>query len=85
MAADAEDVTAGDTITVEAVSDGDLSYQWYECANAEKQGAVKLAGANTNTLTIPENAAEGEHFYFVRITVDGLAATDSDVITVNVI
>ena len=85
LAADADDVTAGDTITVEAVSDGDLSYQWYECANAEKQGAVKLAGANTNTLTIPENAAEGEHFYFVRVTVDGLAATDSGVITVNVI
>ena len=78
------DLAAGEEISVSAVSDGEISYQWYECNDTEKNGAVKIAGANTNTLTIPEDVEDGTHYYFVRVTVDGLASTDSAVFTVNI-
>lgn len=78
------DAAAGDEISVNAVSEGKLTYQWYECENAEKQGAVKIANANSDTLTIPEDAEIGTHYYFVKVTVDGLASTYSAVFTVNI-
>ena len=60
---DVETVEGGidETLTVNATSEGALTYQWYKC----------------------ENTA-GTYYYFARITVDGTASTDSDVITVTV-
>jgi hypothetical protein len=74
----------GEKITVEAQSNGDITFQWYECENESKRGAVKVSGANTAALTIPDEAESGVHYYFVRVTVDGLASTDSAVFTVNI-
>ena len=73
-----------ETISVAAQSDGELTYQWYSCADAHKRAAVKIAGANDASYTLPEDLAAGEYHYFARITVDGIASTDSDVITVSV-
>lgn len=73
-----------ETLSVEATSEGALTYQWYSCENKEKRSAVKVAGANAAEFAIPTDLEAGTYYYFARITVDGAASTDSDVITVTV-
>ena len=72
------------TLTVNAESTGELTYQWYKAENANKRGAVKIAGANENTYVTDANAEAGKYYYFVRVTVDGIASTDSDVFEIVV-
>ncbi len=83
---DVETIEGGidETLTVNATSDGALTYQWYKCENKEKRSAVKIAGANDKNFAVPEDLAAGTYYFFARITVDGAASTDSDVITVTV-
>lgn len=71
------------SVTASAAS-GTLSYQWYSCENAEGGGAVKIAGANSASLSIPTDLAAGKYYYFVKVIVDGLAATSSDIACVTV-
>lgn len=80
-------VDSGETtqLSVTAESTGELSYQWYKADNANKRGAVKIAGANSNTYTTAADAPTGTYYYFVRVTVDGIASTDSKVFEVTVI
>jgi len=71
------------TLSVTAESAGELSYQWFKCDDANKKGAVKIAGATSDSYDV-DVAEAGTYYYFVRVTVDGLASTDSEVFTVNV-
>lgn len=73
-----------ETLTVSAESDGELTYQWYKCKDENKSGAVKVAGANTATLNIPEELEKGQHYFFVKIIVDGAAASESEAAVVTV-
>ncbi|MBO5089642.1 MAG: immunoglobulin domain-containing protein [Clostridia bacterium] len=73
-----------ETLTVSAESDGELTYQWYKCKDENKSGAVKVAGANTATLNIPEELENGQHYFFVKIIVDGAAASESEAAVVTV-
>ena len=71
-------------LSVNATSTGDLSYQWYACENESKRGAVKISGAVENNYEVDADLPTGTYYYFVRVTVDGIASTDSEVFTVNV-
>lgn len=71
-------------LTVNAQSDGNLTYQWYKCSSKTKSSAIKIAGATDSTYALAEDLEAGEHFYFVKISVDGIASTDSDIIKVTV-
>lgn len=73
-----------ETLTVSVESDGELTYQWYKCKDENKSGAVKVAGANTATLNIPEELENGQHYFFVKIIVDGAAASESEAAVVTV-
>ena len=73
-----------ESLTVSAESDGELTYQWYKCTDENKSGAVKVAGANTATLNIPTDLTEGMHYFFVKIIVDGAAASESEAAVVTV-
>ena len=73
-----------ESLTVSAESDGALTYQWYKCKDENKSGAVKVAGANTATLNIPEELENGQHYFFVKIIVDGAAASESEAAVVTV-
>lgn len=85
-----DDITASEgavnaTLNVTAESEGTLSYQWYACKNAEKSGAVKIAGATANSYSLPDELEKGEYYYFVRVIVDNTASNDSKAIKVTVI
>lgn len=73
-----------ETISVTAESDGELTYQWYSCVDADKHGAVKISGANAASYTLPDDLTAGVYYFFARVTVDGIASCDSDVISVTV-
>lgn len=71
-------------LTVTATSEGALTYQWYKCKDENKSGAVKVAGGNAATLNIPTDLTEGMHYFFVKIIVDGAAASESEAAVVTV-
>ena len=71
-------------LTVTATSEGALTYQWYKCKDENKSGAVKVAGGNAATLNIPTDLSEGKHYFFVKIIVDGAAASESEAAVVTV-
>ncbi len=71
-------------LSVTASSSGTLTYQWYECSDENGANAVKIAGATSATMAIPTTLTEGEYFYFAKIMVNGIAATQSTVATVTV-
>ncbi len=79
-----EEGAISETLSVSAEADGELTYQWYVNSANAKRGAVKIAGAIGDTYTLDTDLTAGEYFYFVRIIVDGIASTDSDVIKVTV-
>lgn len=81
-------VTAGNisgSLSVAASSTGKLTYQWYSCADENGNSAVKIASATSATYTIPTALAKGTYYYFVKITVDGMASVNSRVATVTVV
>ena len=73
-------------ISVAASSDGDSSvtYQWYKAELADGTNAARLIGETKNTLTIPKELTEGEHYFFCKITADGVNTQRSEVATVTV-
>ena len=71
-------------ISVTATSTGDISYQWYACANDNGDEAVKVAGATSASLTLPTDLTAGDHYFFCLITVNGIAGIKSDIATVTV-
>ncbi len=73
-----------DNLSVTASSSGTLSYQWYECSDQNGANAVKIAGANSASMAIPSDLTEGEYYYFAKIIVNGIAATQTDIATVTV-
>ncbi len=72
------------SLSVTATSEGELSYQWYKCANEGGDEAVKVAGANASTLSIPEELEVGKHYFFCLVTVNGITGIKSDVACVTV-
>ncbi|MBQ3547552.1 MAG: hypothetical protein IJA44_03655 [Clostridia bacterium] len=71
-------------IFVNATSLGELTYQWYQCKDENKTGAVKIADANGEEYVIPADITAGEYYYFVKIAVDGVVACESNVACVMV-
>ncbi len=81
-------VTAGSisgslSVTASAGS-ATLTYQWYEAEDASGNGAVKIADATSASMTIPTDLTAGTYYYFVKVIVDGIAATASTVAKVTV-
>ena len=79
-----EEGAVDESLSVTADSDGALTYQWYSCSDKSKRSAVKIAGATNASYALPDELTAGVYYYFARITVDGIASTDSDVIMVTV-
>ncbi|MBE6787591.1 MAG: hypothetical protein E7537_04510 [Ruminococcaceae bacterium] len=80
-------VTAGSisgSLTVSAKSEGELSYQWYKCEDENGNGAVKIAGANSASMTIPTDLEAGKYYYFAKVIVDGMTSVNTSVATVTV-
>ena len=65
-------------------SSGTLTYQWYKCDDENKTNAVKIANATAANFTIPTDLTAGKYYYFVKITVDGIASVETAVATVTV-
>ncbi len=73
------------SISVSAsATSGTLSYQWYSCADTEKNSPVKIAGKTSASMAIPTDLTAGKYYYFVKIKVDGIDAVESNVSTVTV-
>lgn len=80
-------VTAGSisgSMSVTASSSGRVTYQWYACEDADRTGAVKVAGATSSSMSIPTDLTTGVYYYFVKIAVDGIASVDSNTAKVTV-
>ena len=80
----AGNITGSVSVTAAATPAGALTYQWYKAIDEGRNGAVKIAGATSNSMAIPTDLEAGIHYYFVKITVDGLASTYSDVAVITV-
>ena len=80
----AGNISGSVSVTVAATPAGALTYQWYKAIDEGRNGAVKIAGATSNSMAIPTDLEAGIHYYFVKITVDGLASTYSDVAVITV-
>lgn len=65
-------------------SSGTLTYQWYKCDDENKTNAVKIANATAANFTIPTDLTAGKYYYFVKITVDGIASVETAAATVTV-
>ena len=82
------EVPAGDdtiaSLSIVANSNGELTYQWYKCKDENKSGAVKIAGANDSTYEFSANMETGDYYFFVKIIVDGVIASESDVAVVTI-
>lgn len=72
------------SISVTANSTGTLTYQWYSCTDETGANAVKVAGANSASMTIPTDLEAGKYFYFVKIILNGMAGINSNIATVTV-
>ena len=76
---------SNETLSVNANCDGgELGYQWYSCKDENGGGAVKIADATNAQLTLPADLTVGTHYYFAKITVDGIPAKESAVCAVTV-
>lgn len=71
-------------ISVTATSAGTLSYQWFACADETGRDAVKVAGATSASLAIPTDLEAGKHYFFVKVTVNGIAGINSNIACVTV-
>lgn len=80
----AGNISGSVSVTAAATPAGALTYQWYKAIDEGRNGAVKIAGATSNSMAIPTDLEAGIHYYFVKITVDGLASTYSDVAVITV-
>ena len=83
-----KDVTEGaisGSLSVTAKSDGELTYQWYSCDDETGRGAVKVAGETSATMNIPKDLTAGEHCFFVKVIVNGIAGINSNIATVTVL
>ena len=63
---------------------GALSYQWYQCAAADKTGAAAITGATSAKYAIPTNLTEGTYYYFCEVSGVDAAAERSNVAAVTV-
>ncbi len=72
------------SLSVAGKSNGDLSYQWYECSDETGANARKIAGATSATFTIPTDLEAGKYYYFAKVFVNGTASVNSAVATVTV-
>lgn len=73
-----------ESISITAQADSVLTYQWYSCENDNGHMPVKLAGETASALDIPEDLTAGEHYFFVKVTVDGITDFNSAVAKVTV-
>ncbi len=71
-------------VSVSAVSDGTLTYQWYECSDKNGANAVKIAGETSSSMDIPTDLTEGTYYYFAKVTVNGISGTNTNIATVTV-
>lgn len=77
-------------LSVNAVANGTLQYQWFKAASAESyDNAQEIAGANGSVFTAPvEKENIGDNYYFCRITNTGEQndnVTDSAIVKVEII
>ncbi len=79
-----EGAVSGSLSITASCSGATLTYQWYTCDDDSGNGAVKIAGATSASFTIPTTLTEGEYFYFVKVFVNGITATVSDIATVTI-
>lgn len=71
------------SLSVTASGTGSLTYEWYSC-NANGGDAYKVAGATTNSMTIPTTLEAGVYYYYCKITQDGIASKKTKVAKVTV-
>ncbi len=78
------DVSGSISVTASS-SGGTLTYQWYACDDTSGRNAVKIAGADSASLSLDEDLTVGDHIYFAKIKVDGVEAktTECAVVTVT--
>ncbi|MBQ6848127.1 MAG: hypothetical protein IJO62_04365 [Clostridia bacterium] len=72
------------SVSVTASSTGNISYQWYSCKDETGAEAVKVADAVSASMTIPTSLKKGKYYYFVKVTVDGIAGINSNIAVVTV-
>lgn len=81
-----ETAAAGTKLTVAAsasVTGSAPTYQWYSCTGVDKSGASEISGETDSSFTVPTDLSAGDHYYFCRVSADGAAAVDSNVVKVT--
>ena len=61
-------ITESVTITARSRND-ELTYQWYQSTSNSTATGTPINGQDTPTLTIPQNLAIGNHYFFCKIQV----------------
>ncbi len=77
-------VTGSLSVTAAAGAGDTLTYQWFECEDENGANAVKIAGETAATMALDSGLTEGKYYYFVRVTVNGIADKNSSVACVTV-
>ena len=82
---DAE-VTGGEkaalTVVATATENATVTYQWYSCTDENKTDAAVITGATDATYEVTLTEV-GKGYYFCKVSAEGAASVDSDVVTVN--
>ena len=65
-------------------SAGELSYQWYRCNDADKNGSSAISGEAAKAASYTPSTASAGTFYYYCVVTDGNGSTASDVATITV-
>ena len=75
-----------ESLSVSAFSEGSstITYQWYKAERADGTAATRLIGETGLSYELPKELEAGEHYYFCKVTADGVNSLNSEVATVTV-
>lgn len=72
------------TISVSALGDGSLSYQWYHYSSQDAEASIAEGVSDTSTYTLPDNLEPGTHFYYCNVSDADGNSIATNVVTISV-
>ncbi len=72
------------TMSVSASGTGGLSYRWYHYSSQDTEASVAEGVSDTSTYTLPDNLAQGTHFYYCNVSDASGNSVATNVIAISV-
>lgn len=72
------------TIRVSASGTGSLSYRWYHYSAQDAEASIAEGVSDTSTYTLPDNLAQGTHFYYCNVSDESGNSIATNVVTISV-